>query len=475
MQHTHRRPLAIIIAATTIALTTLAPLTIAQPDSDPAVREELRYAHALSNAFAHAAKKVEPAVVHITSKARVQSVRRDAFGRRFLGPEQLRPTGLGSGFIADESGIILTNYHVIKEADALVVRLHDGREFEPTIIGTDPQRDIAVLKIDADNLTAAQLAESENLAVGEWVLAIGSPFGFDNTVTAGIISATGRRGIGLVSERFKDYEDYIQTDAAINPGNSGGPLINLEGKVVGINSAIASKTGGSVGIGFAIPSSLARTIMNSLLEDGRVGRGWLGVTMQNLTKELANSFNLPESQTGIVVADVLPDSPAEKAGLHAGDIITTIADREIDSPNNLVAAIETTPPNSTLLFHVLRDGKPKTIPVVIGNRNERNTSVFGGKTIEPLGATVATIDDRVKKELGYNDKDLAGVIITDLAPNSPLARAGLEPEDIIYGVAGYKVDSVESLRNLMNKADLHRGVRLQVIRGLRRGFVVVRD
>jgi serine protease Do len=475
MQRTHRHPFAIIFTAATIALTTIAPLAVAQPDSDPTIREELRYARGLSNAFAHAAKKVEPAVVHITSKARVQSVRRDAFGRRFLGPEQLRPSGLGSGFIADESGIILTNYHVIKDADALVVRLHDGREFQPTVIGTDPQRDLAVLKIEAKNLTAAQLGDSENLAVGEWVLAIGSPFGFDNTVTAGIISATGRRGIGLVSERFKDYEDYIQTDAAINPGNSGGPLINLEGKVVGINSAIASKTGGSVGIGFAIPSNLARTIMNSLVEDGRVGRGWLGVTMQNLTKELASSFNLPETQIGVVIADVLPDSPAEKAGLEPGDIITTIASRKIKSPNNLVTAIETSPPDTTLLFHILRDGHPSTIPVKIGNRNERNTSIFGGKTIDSLGVTVATIDERVKTELGYNDKDLAGVLITDIAPNSPLARAGLEPEDIIYGVAGYKVDSVESLRNLMNKADLHQGVRLQVIRGLRRGFVVVRE
>ena len=474
MKCKHRRPIAIFVAAATIAITTLAPITIAQPDTDPTIREELRYARGLSNAFAHAAKKVEPAVVHITSKARVQSIRRDAFGRRFLGPEQLRPSGLGSGFIADESGIILTNYHVIKDADALVVRLHDGREFEPTVIGTDPQRDLAVLKIDAENLTAAQLADSQNLAVGEWVLAIGSPFGFDNTVTAGIISATGRRGIGLVSERYKDYEDYIQTDAAINPGNSGGPLINLEGKVVGINSAIASKTGGSVGIGFAIPSNLARTIMNSLVEDGRVGRGWLGITMQNLTKELARSFNLPDTQTGVVIADVLPDSPAQKAGLQPGDIITNIATRQIQSPNSLVTAIETTPPDTTLLFHIFRDGHPSTISVVIGNRNERNTSVFGGKTIKNLGVTVATIDDRVKQELGYTDEDLAGVLITDLEPNSPLARAGLEPEDIIYGVAGYKVDSVESLRNLMNKADLHRGVRLQVIRGLRRGFVVVR-
>lgn len=470
-----RIPLARAAALAVLAVGSFAPLVSAQPDSEAAVAEELRYARSLSSAFERAAERVEPAVVHITSQSRVQSVRRDIFGRRLIGPEQLRPTGLGSGVIADASGIILTNNHVVENAEILLVRLTDGREFEAAVLGTDPQRDLAVLKIEADDLTAATLGDSDALRVGEWVLAIGSPFGFENTVTAGIISATGRRGIGLVSERFKDYEDFIQTDAAINPGNSGGPLINLEGEVVGINTAIASRTGGAMGIGFTIPSNLARTIMETLVEDGRVGRGWLGVTMGPLTPELAQANGIDANQQGVVIAEVIPDSPAQAAGLRPGDIILRVEGRPTDSPAALITAIATTPPGSTATFTLVRDGEPETVPVRVGNRNERNTAVFKGEPIEDLGVTVADLTDRARAELGYTDTDLDGVLITDLAPTSILARAGLEPEDIISGVAGYEVDSVETLKDLFSRADLREGVRLQVIRGFRRGFVVIRE
>ncbi|KAA0217394.1 MAG: Do family serine endopeptidase [Leptolyngbya sp. PLA3] len=446
--------------------------TTVQPES---VAEELRYARSLSNAFQHAAERVEPSVVHITSQARVQSIRRDIFGRQLIGPEQLRPTGLGSGVIASAHGLIITNNHVVEDADRLVVRLTDGREFEATVLGTDPQRDIAVLKIDGEDLPAAEFGESESLQVGEWVLAIGSPFGFENTVTAGIISATGRRGIGLVSERFKDYEDFIQTDAAINPGNSGGPLINLDGEVIGINTAIASRSGGSVGIGFAIPAHLVQSVMRSLVEEGRVGRGWLGVTMQELTPELAESFELEEGQKGVVIASVLPDSPAAAAGLRDGDVIGRIGDRPIDSAPALITAIETMPPNSRVKVRYFRDGESRETEVVVGDRNERNTRIFGGKVVESLKATVATLDARAARELGYQGDEVTGALITDLQTGSPLARAGLEPEDIIYGVEGYRVSSVDDLVDLMSRADLRRGVRLQVIRGTRRGFVIVRE
>ena len=471
----HRNPFALVAAAVVLGAGSLGSVALAQSEPSAVVTEDLRYARSLSNAFEHAAERVEPSVVHITSKARVQSIRRDVFGRRLAGPEELQPTGLGSGVIADESGLILTNNHVVKGADVLVVRLTDGREFEAEVVGTDPQRDIAVLRIDADHLPAATLGDSDALRVGEWVLAIGSPFGFENTVTAGIVSATGRRGIGLVSERFKDYEDYIQTDAAINPGNSGGPLINLDGEVVGINTAIASQSGGSVGLGFTIPSNMARTVMHSLIKDGRVGRGWLGVTMQPLTPEMATRQGLSETQRGVVIAEVLEDSPASAAGLKSEDIILTIENRAVDSPAALVSAIETIPPGTVASFSVLRDGQPRLMPVKIGNRNERNTSIFGGRRVESLGATLADIDGRVRKELGYTDPDLSGVLITDISPTSLLAKAGLEPEDIIYGVEGYRVESVDGLTDLFTKADLRQGVRVQVIRGLRRGFVVVRQ
>jgi len=470
-----RNPLALVAAAALLGAGSLTPVALAQSDAPEAVQEDLRYARSLSNAFEHAAERVEPSVVHITSKARVQSIRRDVFGRRLAGPEELQPTGLGSGVIADESGLILTNNHVVNGADVLVVRLTDGREFEAEVVGTDPQRDLAVLRIDAAHLPAAILGDSDALRVGEWVLAIGSPFGFENTVTAGIVSATGRRGIGLVSERFKEYEDYIQTDAAINPGNSGGPLINLEGEVVGINTAIASRSGGSIGLGFTIPSNLAKTVMNSLIKEGRVGRGWLGVTMQSLTPEIARSQKLSETQRGVVIAEVLDDSPASDAGLLPEDIILTIESRPVDSPAALVSSIETIPPGTVASFSVLRDGEPRQISVRIGNRNERNTVVFGGQRVERLGATLADIDGRVRKELGYTDPDLSGVLITDLAPTSLLAKAGLEPEDIIYGIEGYGVGSVDELKNMFERVNLQRGVRVQVIRGLRRGFVVVRE
>lgn len=436
--------------------------------------DELRYARSLSAAFQHAAERVEPAVVHITSEARVASIRRDFFGRQLIGPEQLRPTGLGSGVIADEHGLIVTNNHVIEDADRLVVRLTDGREFEASVVGADPQRDLAVLKIDADNLPAAEFDETNSLQVGEWVLAIGSPFGFENTVTAGIISATGRRGIGLVSERYKDYEDFIQTDAAINPGNSGGPLINLDGKVIGINSAIASRSGGSVGIGFAIPAHLVKSVMRNLVEAGRVGRGWLGVTMQELTPELARSFELPEGQKGVVIATVIDDSPAAKAGLEDGDVIVHIGDRDVDSASALITAIEIIPPKTPTKIRLFRDSTEREIVVEVGDRNEHNTRMFGGEYVDSLGATLATLDEDRAKQLGYLSTGVSGALITDLQADSPLAKAGLEPEDIIYGVEGYRVSDVQGLVELMNRADVRRGVRLQVIRGERSGFVIVR-
>lgn len=444
-------------------------------DQPEGVGEELRYARSLSNAFQHAAGRVEPSVVHITSQARVQSIRRDVFGRQLIGPEQLRPTGLGSGVIADRQGLIITNNHVVENADRLVVRLTDGREFEAKVVGADPQRDIAVLKIEGRDLPAAEFGESESLQVGEWVLAIGSPFGFENTVTAGIVSATGRRGIGLVSERFKDYEDFIQTDAAINPGNSGGPLINLDGQVVGINTAIASRSGGSVGIGFAIPAHLVKSVMRNLVEAGRVGRGWLGVTMQELTPELGESFRLEAGQKGVVIASILPDSPATAAGLADGDVIVRIGDRAIDSAAGLITAIEIIPPNTKVKVRYFRGGEAREAEVVVGDRNERNTRIFGGKAVDSLKATVATLDARAARELGYQGEEVTGALITDLQAGSPLARAGLEPEDIIYGVEGFRVSSADQLVELLGRADLRRGVRLQVIRGTRRGFVIVRE
>ena len=469
------RPMCALLAACSLVLTPSAWAVSNATQSDDAAEVELRYARSLSNAFQRAAERVEPSVVHITTQSRVASVRRDLFGRRLFEPDTLRPTGLGSGVIADEHGLILTNNHVVQQADILVVRLSDGREFQATIVGSDPQRDLAVLKIDADNLQPATLGESSSLQVGEWVLAIGSPFGFSNTVTAGIISAKGRRGIGLVSERFKDYEDFIQTDAAINPGNSGGPLIDLEGRVIGINTAIASQSGGSVGIGFAIPIDLVKSVMRNLIEVGRVGRGWLGVTMQDLTPDLARSFGMPADQKGVLIAEVLADSPAAAAGLKSGDVVVSIAGRAVSGAASLITGVEITPPGTQTSLSIFRDGKQREINAVIGDRGERNTKVFGGLEVDRLGVTVATVTENISRELGYQGNDISGVLITDLRASSPLARSGLEPDDIIYGVANYQVRSVDEFKQLIDRVNFREGVRFQVIRGLRRGFIVVRE
>ncbi len=469
------RPMCAVLTACSLTLAPSAWAVPNAPQSDDTAEVELRYARSLSNAFQRAAERVEPSVVHITTQSRVASVRRDLFGRRLFEPDTLRPTGLGSGVIADEHGLILTNNHVVQQADILVVRLSDGREFQATIVGTDPQRDLAVLKIDADNLQPATFGESSTLQVGEWVLAIGSPFGFSNTVTAGIISAKGRRGIGLVSERFKDYEDFIQTDAAINPGNSGGPLIDLEGRVIGINTAIASQSGGSVGIGFAIPIDLVKSVMRNLIEVGRVGRGWLGVTMQDLTPDLARSFGMPADQKGVLIAEVLADSPAAAAGLKSGDVVLSIAGRAVSGAASLITGVEITPPGTRTSLSIFREGSQREINAVIGDRGERNTKVFGGLEVDRLGVTVATVTENISRELGYQGNDISGVLITDLRASSPLARSGLEPDDIIYGVANYQVRSVDEFKQLIDRVNFREGVRFQVIRGLRRGFIVVRE
>ncbi|RMF85297.1 MAG: hypothetical protein D6744_01630, partial [Planctomycetota bacterium] len=301
-------------------------------------KEAIRYANALSEAFANAAEKIRPSVVSIHSVKRIKrdgwTIRRfgdmpdilpfdgDDLLRRFFGDRGLRlperpwvQEGLGSGVIVSEDGYILTNNHVAGNADELLVRTHDGKEYTAKVVGVDPMTDLAVIRVDAKGLTAAELGDSDELKVGEWVVAAGSPFGLTGTITAGIVSATGRSNVRIV-----DYADFIQTDAAINPGNSGGPLVNLKGQVVGINTAIASRSGGFNGVGFAIPVNMARTVMHSLIEKGEVVRGWLGVSIQPLDEALAHSFGYDKTD-GVLVGDVLEDGPADKAGLKAGDII----------------------------------------------------------------------------------------------------------------------------------------------------------
>jgi Do/DeqQ family serine protease len=389
-------------------------------------------------------KETMPAVVNIsvTSKIDVSSqlgpLMDDPFFRRFFGvpdqPQEQEQQSIGSGVIVDAArGYVITNNHVIDQADTIKVRLSDDREFDAKLIGKDPDTDIAVLQIKADNLRALQLADSDKLQVGDFVVAIGSPFGLRQTVTSGIVSALGRSGIG------GGYEDFIQTDASINPGNSGGALVNLRGELIGINSMILSRTGGNIGIGFAIPANLARGIMTQLVEHGSVERGLIGINGQDLTGELAKALGVAPGTRGAVVTRVLPKSPAEKAGVQVEDVIVEANGHAIDSfvqLRNLVGLLRI---GEKVELKVLRDGKPRTLSVTIGKDSELATKAEG---LHPAlkGATFAP--------LGEKGGDTGGVLVQAVEPRSPAARAGLRNGDVIVGVNRQPVADIETFRRL---------------------------
>ncbi|SHF50606.1 serine protease DegS [Modicisalibacter ilicicola DSM 19980] len=320
--------------------------------------------------YAEAVDKAAPAVVNIYSSRVVEREQHplmsDPFFRQFFGDEmpsrQRMLSSLGSGVIVSEEGYVLTNHHVIRGADQIQVALRDGRETLAKVIGTDPESDLAVLKIDLDDLPIITLVDSESAEVGDVSLAIGNPFGVGQTVTMGIISATGRNQLGLSA-----YEDFIQTDAAINPGNSGGALINAEGALVGINTAIFSRSGGSQGIGFAIPANVAREILDELVRHGRVIRGWLGLEVQEITSDLAASFGLNAAQ-GVVVASVLPESPAQRAGVQQGDVLLSINGKPILDPRVAMADIADVEPDTTLPVKLMRNGETLQVEIEVGER-----------------------------------------------------------------------------------------------------------
>ena len=284
------------------------------------------------------------------------------FFRRFGTPRTPQRTGQGSGVIVDRKGHVLTNAHVVRNATKIRVRLHDGRTEAATLVGADPQSDLAVLKIEAADLTPARIGSSERLKVGEWVVAIGTPFGLQQTVTAGIVSAKGRSHVGLV-----DHEDFIQTDAAINPGNSGGPLLNLRGEVVGINSAIFSRSGGNMGIGFAIPADLAQHVLEQLTEDGRVSRGYLGVMVSDVTPDLAGHLGL-RARDGAVISVIQDDSAAKAAGLQVGDVVLTVNRQRVTGSAALRNAVALIEPGRSVSMTLIRDGERKTVEVTLGTR-----------------------------------------------------------------------------------------------------------
>ena len=448
-----------------------------------------------TTSFAPMIKKVSPAVVNVftTTAARQNTSQNrspfdDPFFRRFFGDEfpggepqrrfrTPRQNGLGSGVIVSEDGYILTNNHVVENADEIKVALNDEREFTAKVVGRDDKSDVAVLKVDAKNLPYLHLANSDTLEVGDVVLAIGNPFGVGQTVTMGIVSATGRGNIGL------DYEDFIQTDAAINPGNSGGPLIDAEGRLVGINTAIISRSGGNQGIGFAIPVNLARSVMESLVKDGRVVRGFMGVNIQDVTPTLAQEFSLKDND-GALVADVTAGSPAEKAGLKAGDIITKFNGKPVRDSRHLKLQVAQTSPSAKVPVEVLRDGSTKALTVQLKEfpRNElasssrRGGSDPGSEAEETLkGVTVGNIDTRAREQLNI-PSDLKGAIVTDIDESSAAFEAGLRQGDVILEINRKPVASADDAVDLSAKNDKKDSVLLRVwSRGGTRYVVVKED
>jgi serine protease Do len=381
------------------------------------------------------------------------------FWRRFFGGPSprgpFRQKSLGSGFIIDKDGSILTNHHVVDNAQKIIVKLADEREFEAKVIGKDPKTDVAVIKINAkDNFPVAALGDSDQLEVGEWVMAIGNPFGLDNTVTSGIVSAKGRHIGG-------PYDNFIQTDASINPGNSGGPLINLRGEVVGINSAIYSRSGGNIGIGFAIPINLVKELLPQLKGKGKVTRGYLGVLIQKVTPEIAESLGMDRPR-GALVADVTKGGPAETAGIKVGDVITEFDGKEIKDSNELPIVVARTAVDKKVSVKLVRDKKEITLTIPVGEMKDEEVVVSTAEKGE-LGLTVQQVTPQVAESLGLERAE--GVVITAVEPGSPADDAGLRRGDIILEVDRKPVRKVPDFRKAVGEVKKGKGALFLVRRG----------
>ena len=381
--------------------------------------------------FAPVVNRVAPSVVSINTSKTVRIPRglRDFFGMPGPGAGQEREKGLGSGVIVSEDGYILTNRHVIDNADEIVVHLADQKEYKAKKIGADPGTDIAVLKIDAKGLPVLPFADSDKAHVGDVVLAVGNPFGLTQTVTMGIVSGMGRGGMGIV-----DYENFIQTDASINPGNSGGALVDMSSRLLGINTAIFSRTGGNQGIGFAVPSNLAQEILKSIRTSGRVIRGYLGTVIQPVTPELAAAFNLKEP-TGVLVSDVAPGSPAEKAGLQHGDVINSFDGKKVEGPRELRLMVGALPPGKKAVLKLLRNGQEKEITVELGELPQKEAAISSNGDASPASSLLEGVQmtdlDNDSREMLHAPERLKGALITEIDPDSDAYRAGLRQGYVI--------------------------------------------
>jgi serine protease Do len=424
--------------------------------------------------FQEIVKKNSPAVVKIIVE---QSAQRASAGqpgpdempeylRRFFEfrgapPSQDQRMGMGSGFIISNDGYILTNNHVVEGADSVLVRMSDRREFDAQVIGTDPRSDLALLRVEGKGLPVLKLASHDDLGVGEWVLAIGSPFGLDYSVTAGIVSAKGR---SLPTERNENYVPFIQTDVAINPGNSGGPLFNLEGEVVGVNSQIFTRSGGSIGLSFAIPASVVRNVVAQLKADGRVTRGWLGVSIQDVDKNLADSFGLQRPR-GALIAEVSDESPAGKAGLRTGDVIVTFDGKDIPTSADLPHVVGLIAPGTSVPVEIVRNKKRKTVKVEVGGLDANDSYTLAAGSVDEgrggrLGVVVEDVSAENLERFGIN----GGVVVREVIPGSVAAEAGIRVGDVITLLDTTPIKSAAAFDGAVDKLKGGGSVPLRLIR-----------
>ncbi len=461
----------------------------------------------LSRSFREVAKRTFPGIVSIRTESKVSQVssglgghgippefeqffkNSPEFKRFFDGPKsplvprgrRHRAVGQGSGFIISQDGYIITNNHVVNGADRIIVKLHNGKEYEAVDVKSDPRSDVAIIKIDAKNLHALPLGDSDRTEVGDWVLAFGAPFGLEQSITQGIISAKGR-GPGI-----NERENYLQTDAAINPGNSGGPLVNLNGEVVGINTAISSRSGGYDGVGFSIPINMARWVADQLLEHGRVKRAFIGVMIQQLTNELAQQLDL-NVFTGAIVTQVVPGSPAEKAGLETGDVILELDGHKVTGTRNLQGITERLSIGKTYTLLIQRNGKERKLKIKLAEMPDSDSLASAGDvsgnsgkdadgsgtvSSKELGLNVQNLSEELLEQFGYSEK-VSGVIITSVESGGVAELNGLEVGEVIEKVGQTKINSVADFKKAIKNASVEKGILMLVRRGSATRFVVVK-
>ncbi|MDF9434844.1 MULTISPECIES: DegQ family serine endoprotease [Chromohalobacter] len=440
--------------------------------------------------FTQLVKDAAPGVVNISTTSTVESrgMAGSPFGgqdvpeifRHFFG-DQMPPMipgapgyggseerhSLGSGFVISRDGYIMTNAHVVDGADEIVVRLNDRRELEATLVGADKKTDVAVLKVDADDLPVLEMGDSDALEVGEWVAAIGSPFGFDHSVTSGIVSAIDRT---LPSDA---YVPFIQTDVAINPGNSGGPLFNLDGEVVGINSQIYTRSGGFMGVSFAIPINVAMDIADQLKDSGHVNRGWLGVVIQPVSRDLAESFGL-DGPRGALISDVTDDSPASRAGLEAGDVVLSVNDDRVEDSSSLPRLVGRVAPGEDITLTVMRDGERRDLDVTVGSWPDEGKAVTGTSKKDDsqvrLGIAISDLDEPMRRQLDVD----SGVLVRQVDPRGAAAAAGLSRGDVIVSFNGQDIEDTDALMEAVKDAPTDRAVPVRIVRDGQSLFVALR-